>query len=132
MNTRPVAPTQRTRKSFFLPLLLLPFLLLLLLSALPGYANDQNGDPIRYHDKGVLTAIDSSSVIIDDKRFPLDTSVLLVDSKGRPTSAENITPPLSVAYEYTYKELQKKSFSPVIVYIEATGNQDTAQGVHNE
>jgi hypothetical protein len=79
------------------------------------------GDPHRYHESGELTDIDNkTSVIIDERGYDVDPSVLVVNETGRPISLDELPIPTKVSFEYTYKESGPKTMSPVIVYIEET------------
>lgn len=97
-----------------------------------------NGDPPRYHESGKLTGVKKNNtlitVIISEREYTVDPSVLVVNAAGRPTSLDKLTIPADVNFEYGYNNVSSpvppnsvpkrmlngapNTMSPVIVYIE--------------
>lgn len=116
-------------------LLLLIFLFFLLTGN--THAAD-SGDPPRYHDSGKLTRVKENNtfitVVISDRRYTVDPSVLVVNAAGRPTTLDELSIPTDVNFVYGYNNESSpkppnrshnmsfngapNTMSPVIVYIE--------------
>jgi hypothetical protein len=78
-----------------------------------------NGDVRRYHGSGKLTDIEGeNSVIIDEKGYHLDPSVLFVNTIGRPVALGTVPLPVIVNFDYSIVPNGPQSMRPVIVYIE--------------
>ena len=77
------------------------------------------GDPVRYHGSGQLTSLESNDIIlIDEKGYAVDPSVLVVNTAGNPISLDKLSIPTAINFEYIYLESAPKTMSPVIVFIE--------------
>ncbi|NTW99615.1 MAG: hypothetical protein HGB35_06765 [Geobacteraceae bacterium] len=75
----------------------------------------------RYHESGVLTAVEgNSSVTINEKGYDVYSSVVVENAKGRQVPLNKLTIPSNVAFEYSYMAKDVKTMIPVIVYIKET------------
>lgn len=100
-------------------LLLLIFLFVLLTGSTHAAAS---GDPPRYHESGKFTGIEENNtiitVIINERGYAVDPSVLVVNAADKPTTLDKLTLPADVNFEYCFIESAPKTMSPVVVYIE--------------
>ncbi|MCX5875292.1 MAG: hypothetical protein NT087_03125 [Deltaproteobacteria bacterium] len=79
------------------------------------------GEPRRYQENGVLTAVEGkSAVTINAKGYELDPSVLVENAAGKPISLNRLPIPSYVAFEYSYMLKAPKTMAPVIMYIKET------------
>jgi hypothetical protein len=78
-----------------------------------------NGELYRYQGSGKLTGIEgNSTVIIDEKGYNVDPSVLIVNAIGRPVALDTVPLPVIVNFDYSYMPNGPQTMRPVIVYIE--------------
>jgi hypothetical protein len=103
-------------------LFLLVFFMIVLLTGTTLAAG--SGDTPRKHENGKLSGVEKNNsvttVIISEKGYTVDSSVLVVNAAGLPISLDKLTLPTDVNFEYSYMKSGPKSMSPVIVYIEET------------
>ncbi|MHB1185532.1 MAG: hypothetical protein ACYC4A_12635 [Desulfobulbia bacterium] len=85
------------------------------------------GEPKRYQERGVLTAVESkSAVTINEKGYAVDPAVLVENAAGRPIPLNKLTIPGNVAFEYSYMRKAPKTMAPVIMYIKETKTKKPA------
>lgn len=85
------------------------------------------GEPRRYQENGVLTAVEGKSgVTINAKGYAVDPSVLVENAAGRPISLNKLTIPSNVAFEYSYMLKTPKTMAPVIMHIKETKTKKPA------
>lgn len=80
-----------------------------------------SGEPRRYQESGVLTAVEGkNSVTINEKGYDVYSSVVVESAKGKQIPLNTLTIPSNVAFEYSYMSKDTKTMVPVIVYIKET------------
>lgn len=85
------------------------------------------GEPQRYQESGVLTAVEGKSgVTINAKGYAIDPAVLVENAAGRPIPLNKLTIPGNVAFEYSYMLKAPKTMAPVIMYIKETKTKKPA------
>lgn len=100
------------RKKIMLTLLVSVFFVLIVSAFTGGF--DARADIPTVKATGTLTSIeDDGTVIIDEKGYKVDPSVLVVNRKGRPVALGKLQLPTKVRFEYIYA---KEGF--IVVYIE--------------
>lgn len=93
----------------------------ILLFSAPAPSLAAGGEPKRYHDSGILTAVEGkSSVIIDEKGYDLYPSVVVENTKGRQIPLSKLITPCKITFDYSYMSTDPKTIIPVIVYIKET------------
>lgn len=79
------------------------------------------GEPRRYQENGVLTAVEGkNAVTINQKGYAVDPAVLVENAAGKPISLNRLPIPSNVAFEYSYMLKAPKTMAPVIMYIKET------------
>lgn len=77
-----------------------------------------DGETRRYHESGVLTAVEGkSSVTINAQGYAVYPSVIVENAKGRQIPLNTLPLPSNIAFEYSYMLTAPKSMTPFIVYI---------------
>lgn len=93
----------------------------ILLFSLTALCLAAGGEPKRYQESGVLTAVEGkSAVTINEKGYAVDPAVLVENAAGRQISLNKLTIPGNVAFEYSYMLKAPKTMAPVIMYIKET------------
>lgn len=98
-----------------------------------GYASSAaaSGDLVRYHEKGVLHAIEKHNAqlvaTIDDRDFVVDREGILVVIDGKPAALKDIIVPKEIEFEYVIIEKNRGS-EPVVVYVTASSHERKNEG----
>ncbi|RJR14555.1 MAG: hypothetical protein C4581_13795 [Nitrospiraceae bacterium] len=98
------------------------FLSALLIVVVSSYimSNDALADVPTVKDSGTLTSVENDgTVIIDEKGYKVDPSVVVIDRKGKNVLLRSISLPSAVRFEYIYA---KTGF--IIVSIEEVKNKE--------